>query len=209
MKRILPNSKIVNREIKQSQINKNNDVDIEYNIKRIKKERRYTFYLVIFFIVLILSIFYLVISKVQNRIENNKVNTKNLSIIYQSDINGIKDYINIRNSKDKEYIYFTIHNNSNKTIKYIVYLVDDKDLISLEGCNTNIIDYSKLMIKLNQNKEINLLSTKDKNKYIIDENTITKKTAKEVRIKIYPNKDIKENYHYHGRIMVEENNKDK
>ena len=36
MKRILPNSKIVNREIKQSQINKNNDVDIEYNIKRIK-----------------------------------------------------------------------------------------------------------------------------------------------------------------------------
>ena len=204
MKRILPNSKIVNREIKQSQINKNNDVDIEYNIKRIKKERRYTFYLVIFFIVLILSIFYLVISKVQNRIENNKVNTENLSIIYQSDINGIKDYINIRNSKDKEYIYFTIHNNSNKTIKYIVYLVDDKDLISLEGCSTNIIDYSKLMIKLNQNKEINLLSTKDKNKYIIDENTITKKTAKEVRIKIYPNKDIKENYHYHGRIVVKE-----
>ena len=151
-----------------------------------------------------MSILYLVFSKVQDRIENNKVISGNLSIIYESDINGIKDYINIRNSKDKEQIYFTVHNDSNKTTKYIVYLVDEKELITLEGCNNNIIDYSKLMIKVNNNKETNLLSTKQKNKYILIEDTLTKKTAKEVRIKMQYDKSIKENYHYHGRIMVKE-----
>ena len=37
MKRVLPNSKIVNRDLNESQISKNSNIDIEYNIKRIKK----------------------------------------------------------------------------------------------------------------------------------------------------------------------------
>ena len=52
MKKVLPNNKTINYTLDEDQIIKNNSINVEYNIKRIKKERRYTIILVICFTVL-------------------------------------------------------------------------------------------------------------------------------------------------------------
>ena len=204
MKRVLPNSKIVNRDLNESQISKNSNIDIEYNIKRIKKERRYTLILVCCFLIMFGCIFYSLFNNVQIRVNDYKITSGNLSITYQGDSNGIKDTINIRNKNDIVDSYIVIFNNSNKKSRYRVYLKDDNTIINLEKCNNNLIDYSKVKYKINLKEEKDLLSTKKKNKYILLENDINKKAEVEVKLKIYYDNTISRDYHYHGRIVVEE-----
>ena len=200
--RILPNRKIVKRDIDREQIKKNSNIDIEYNIKRIKKERRYTLILVIFFMALILTIFGYIFGNIKTDISINSYKTGNLDIVYEVDLNGVKDVINLSKNKKTDNIYFTVQNNSYDKAKFNIYLVDNEDLIKLDGCEKKIISYDKLYYSVNFEDEKNVLGTKKKNKYLLKSEEISGNAKKEYRLKVLYDKNIDDDYHYHGKVIV-------
>ena len=120
MKKVLPNNKTINYTLDEDQILKNNSINVEYNIKRIKKERRYTIILVICFTVL----FFIIGLSIFNNIDSLNMSVEhidNLTIKYDVDDKGVKNTISIYD--DKEYSYnFYITNNANSYNRIYIYL---------------------------------------------------------------------------------------
>ena len=187
-----------------SQIIRNPNINIEYNIKRIKKERRYTAILVCIFIVAILFISYFVFTKV-NSINLRSVNTKNLTTIYELNNNGLNNIINIKNKNTKLNYHFTIKNNSNKTINYYIYLDEDTSFINYDKCKNNLVDYKYLLFSINNYEYKPLISTYNKiRKYVIYESTLNRKESEKINLKIKYDDLVDTNKHYHGIITVKE-----
>ena len=197
MKKVLPNNKTINYTLDEDQIIKNNSINVEYNIKRIKKERRYTIILVICFTVLCfiigLSIF--------NNIDSLNMSVEhidNLTIKYDVDDKGVKNTISIYD--DKEYSYnFYITNNANSYNRIYIYLRTDDDLIKLDNCSDKIIDYSLIDYEIN-GKKGNIMDSLVDDKYIIlvDELTAHEQKSYELKIK------LNGVGHYHSIIKVSE-----
>ena len=183
---------------------KNSDVDISKNIKRIKKEERYTIILVCFFvIVILLSIISFSKSILKSSYEDSYI-SGDLKISYEKNDNGIRDNISIRYPNQVLDYDFSIYNDSDNTKRYIIYLMDDEDLIKYENCRNLIIDYKYVLFKLNDRYEDSLSRYFKDNKYIIEESDINPKDTKYYHLKIYFDKSIKSMYHYHSIIIVDE-----
>ncbi|MBQ6538974.1 MAG: hypothetical protein IJL76_01700 [Bacilli bacterium] len=202
-KRILPNNKQVNYDLKEDQIKKNNDINLEYNIKKIKKEQRYTAILVCFFVALIVIVCIFVFSKIDNGNKNiSQVVNGNLTTTFQIDENGIRSSISMRSINTKYYYYFTIKNNSTKKQKYIVYLEPDNAVIRLEGCGNKLAFYDTVLYRINDGEEYNLSLTHRDNKYIVDQGEIRENSFKKVKLEMYFSKDVEPGRHYHGLIKI-------
>ena len=183
---------------------KNSDVDISKNIKRIKKEERYTIILVCFFvIVMLLSIYSFSRSILKSSYEDSYI-SGDLKINYEKNDSGIRDNISIRYPNQVLDYDFSIYNDSNDTKKFIIYLMDDEDLIKYENCKNMIIDYKYVLFKLNNRYEDSLSRYFKDNKYIIEESDINPKDTKYYHLKVYFDKNIKSMYHYHSIIIVDE-----
>lgn len=183
---------------------KNSDVDISKNIKRIKKEERYTIILVTFFVVVILLSLYSFSKSVLNTNYEDSYISGDLKIDYGRNDNGIRDSISIRYPNQVLEYDFSIYNNSDIDKKFIIYLMDDNDLIKYENCRDKIIDYKYVLFKLNDKYEDSLSRYFKDNKYIIEESSINPKDTKYYHLKIYFDKNVKEIYHYHSIIVVDE-----
>lgn len=183
---------------------KNSDVDISKNIKRIKKEERYTIILVTFFVVVILLSLYSFSKSVLNTNYEDSYISGDLKIDYGRNDNGIRDSISIRYPNQVLEYDFSIYNNSDIDKKFIIYLMDDNDLIKYENCRDKIIDYKYVLFKLNDKYEDSLSRYYKDNKYIIEEASINPKDTKYYHLKIYFDKNVKEIYHYHSIIVVDE-----
>lgn len=197
MKKVLPNNKTINYTLDEDQIIKNNSINVEYNIKRIKKERRYTIILVICFTVL----FFIIGLSIFNNIDSLNMSVEhidNLTIKYDVDDKGVKNTISIYD--DKEYSYkFYITNNANSYNKIYIYLRTDDDLIKLDNCSDKIIDYSLIDYEIN-GKKGNIMDSLVDDKYIIlvDELTAHEQKSYELKIK------LNGVGHYHSIIKVSE-----
>ena len=189
---------------KDNYIIKNSDVDISKNIKRIKKEERYTIILVTFFVVVILLSLYSFSKSVLNTNYEDSYISGDLKIDYGRNDNGIRDSISIRYPNQVLEYDFSIYNNSDIDKKFIIYLMDDNDLIKYENCRDKIIDYKYVLFKLNDKYEDSLSRYYKDNKYIIEEASINPKDTKYYHLKIYFDKNVKEIYHYHSIIVVDE-----
>lgn len=197
MKKVLPNNKTINYTLDEDQIIKNNSINVEYNIKRIKKERRYTIILVICFTVL----FFIIGLSIFNNIDSLNMSVEhidNLTIKYDVDDKGVKNTISIYD--DKEYSYnFYITNNANSYNRIYIYLRTDDDLIKLDNCSDKIIDYSLIDYEIN-GKKGNIMDSLVDDKYIIlvDELTAHEQKSYELIIK------LNGVGHYHSIIKVSE-----
>lgn len=197
MKKVLPNNKTVNYTLDEDQIIKNNSINVEYNIKRIKKERRYTIILVICFTVL----FFIIGLSIFNNIDSLNMSVEhidNLTIKYDVDDKGVKNTISIYD--DKEYLYnFYITNNKNSYNRIYIYLKTDDDLIKIDNCSDKIIDYSLIDYEIN-GKKGNIMDSLVDGKYIIlvDELTAHEQKSYELKIK------LNGVGHYHSIIKVSE-----
>ncbi len=197
MKKVLPNNKTVNYTLDEDQIIKNNSINVEYNIKRIKKERRYTIILVICFTVL----FFIIGLSIFNDIDSLNMSVEhidNLTIKYDVDDKGVKNTISIYD--DKEYSYkFYITNNANSYNRIYIYLRTDDDLIKLDNCSDKIIDYSLIDYEIN-GKKGNIMDSLVDDKYIVlvDELTAHEQKSYELKIK------LNGAGHYHSIIKVSE-----
>ena len=197
MKKVLHNNKTINYTLDEDQIIKNNSINVEYNIKRIKKERRYTIILVICFTVL----FFIIGLSIFNNIDSLNMSVEhidNLTIKYDVDDKGVKNTISIYD--DKEYSYnFYITNNANSYNRIYIYLRTDDDLIKLDNCSDKIIDYSLIDYEIN-GKKGNIMDSLVDDKYIIlvDELTAHEQKSYELKIK------LNGVGHYHSIIKVSE-----
>jgi len=197
MKKVLPNNKTINYTLDEDQIIKNSSINVEYNIKRIKKERRYTIILVICFTVL----FFIIGLSIFNNIDSLNMSVEhidNLTIKYDVDDKGVKNTISIYD--DKEYLYnFYITNNANSYNRIYIYLRTDDDLIKLDNCSDKIIDYSLIDYEIN-GKKGNIMDSLVDGKYIIlvDELTAHEQKSYELKIK------LNGVGHYHSIIKVSE-----
>lgn len=197
MKKVLPNNKTINYTLDEDQIIKNSSINVEYNIKRIKKERRYTIILVICFTVL----FFIIGLSIFNNIDSLNMSVEhidNLTIKYDVDDKGVKNTISIYD--DKEYSYnFYITNNANSYNRIYIYLRTDDDLIKLDNCSDKIIDYSLIDYEIN-GKKGNIMDSLVDGKYIIlvDELTAHEQKSYELKIK------LNGVGHYHSIIKVSE-----
>lgn len=202
-KNILPNNKQVNYDLEPDLIKKNNDINLEYNIKKIKKEQRYTAILVVFFVALIFIISILVFSKIDEDNQNiSQVVNGNLTTTFQIDENGVRNTISMRSINTKYMYYFTVKNNSSKMQKYIVYLVPDNDVIKLEGCGNKLAFYDTILFKVNDKEELNLSSTHSGDKYIVYRSEIKPSSLEKVKLEMYFSKEVQEEKHYHGIIKI-------
>ena len=202
-KRILPNNKQVNYDLKIDQIKKNSDVDLEYHIKRIKKERRYTAILVMFFVAIILITSVVVFSKIDVGNKSiSQVVSGNLTTTFEIDENGVRNYISMRKAKTSYFYHFTVKNNTNKKQKYIVYLVPDEDMIKLDGCADNLAFYDTIMFKINNGDDFELSTTHDKDKYIIYKSEIKPHAFEKIKLEMYYSSLVTTNKHYHGLIKI-------
>ena len=197
MKKVLPNNKTINYTLDEDQIIKNNSINVQYNIKRIKKEIRYTIILVICFTVL----FFIIGLSIFNNIDSLNMSVEhidNLTIKYDVDDKGVKNTISIYD--DKEYSYnFYITNNANSYNRIYIYLRTDDDLIKLDNCSDKIIDYSLIDYEIN-GKKGNIMDSLVDDKYIIlvDELTAHEQKSYELKIK------LNGVGHYHSIIKVSE-----
>ena len=183
---------------------KNSDVDISKNIKRIKKEERYTIILVTFFVFVILLSLYSFSKSVLNSSFEDSYVSGDLKINFEKSNTGVKDNISIRYPNQVLEYNFSIYNDSDVDKKFIIYLMDDNDLIKYENCRDKIIDYKYVLFKLNDKYEDSLSRYYKDNKYIIEEASINPKDTKYYHLKIYFDKNVKEIYHYHSIIVVDE-----
>ena len=187
-----------------SQIIRNPNSNIEYNIKRIKKERRYTAILVCIFIVIILSISYFVFTKV-NSINLRSVNTENLTTIYELNNNGLNNIINIKNKNTKLNYHFTIKNNSTNQIEYYIYIDEDTSFIKYDNCKDNLVNYKYVLFSINNSPYTSLITTKDKlRKYVIYDDIINGKETKKITLKVKYDDLVQSNNHFHGLINIKE-----
>ena len=189
---------------KDNYIIKNSDVDISKNIKRIKKEERYTIILVTFFVFVILLSLYSFSKSVLNSSFEDSYVSGDLKINFEKSNTGVKDNISIRYPNQVLEYNFSIFNDSDVDKNYIIYLMDDNDLIKYENCRDKIIDYKYVLFKLNDREEDSLSRYYKDKKYIIEKSNINPKDNKEYKLKIYFDSSIKEIYHYHSIIVVDE-----
>lgn len=202
-KRVLPNNKKVNYELDASQIKKNNDINLEYNIKKIKKEQKYTAILVVFFVALIFIVSIFVFSKIEDNNKNiSQVVSGNLTTTFQIDENGIRNGISMRSINTHYKYYFTIKNNSDSKQKFIVYLEPDNAVIKLEGCRNKLAFYDTILYRVNNGEELNLSLSHKNDKYIVMEDELNGNGLKVVKLELYFAKDAIEGTHYHGLIKI-------
>lgn len=197
MKKVLPNNKTINYTLDEDQILKNNSINVEYNIKRIKKERRYTIILVICFIVMFFVIGLSIFTDIDS-LNMSVENVNNLTIRYEVDDKGVKNTISIYD--DKEYSYeLSILNNDNKYNRFYIYLKTDDDLIKLDNCSDKLVDYSLVNYEINGNSG-NIKDTLIDDKYVVLVDELAPHEKKNYRLKIKLNGVG----HYHSIIKVNE-----
>jgi hypothetical protein len=202
-KRILPNNKPVNYDLKIDQIKKNSDVDLEYHIKRIKKERKYTAILVMFFVAIILVTSVVVFSKIDTGNKSiSQVVSGNLTTTFEIDENGVRNSISMRKAQTTYYYHFTVKNNSRNKQKYIVYLEPDEAMIKLDGCANNLAFYDTIMYKINNGEEFELSSTHENDKYIIYKSEVKPYALEKIKLEMYYSNIVKNDKHYHGLIKI-------
>lgn len=197
MKKVLPNNKTINYTLDENQILKNNSINVEYNIKRIKKERRYTIILVICFIVMFFVIGLSIFTDIDS-LNMSVENVDNLTVRYEVDDKGVKNTISIYD--DKEYSYeLSIVNNDNKYNRFYIYLKTDDDLVKLDNCSDKLVDYSLVNYEINGNSG-NVKDTLIDDKYVVLVDELAPHEKKNYKLKI----KLDVVGHYHGIIKVSE-----
>lgn len=197
MKKVLPNNKTVNYTLDEDQILKNNSINVEYNIKRIKKERRYTLILVICFIVMFFVIGLSLFTNIDS-LNMSVENVNSLTVKYDVDDKGVRNTISIYDDKESSY-KFSITNNNNKYNRFYVYLRTDDDMIKLDNCSDKIIDYSLISYEINGNSG-NVGDSLVDDKYIVLVDELAPHEEKSYELKIKLNGVG----HYHSIIKVSE-----
>lgn len=204
---------ISKKKLSIADINKNNSIEIEHTIRKIKeKELRLTIFWVFIFLFTFISSAVVVGFSFKNISNYNEINSNNLIIEFGSHENVLDDIITLDNNSVLTYedglnsqsYTFKIKNNSSKKVKYIVKLVDDYSMIEYDECYDMLFDKKYMFFSLNSNIIGIVSDLYNGNDYVIYKDSIDGGESLNFDFKIWVDKKYINNGHYHGKIIVEE-----
>ena len=197
-------AKRIKRKEKQEiqEINKNASVEISHTMKRIQQnEKKYTIFFVFVFLVLFIFIGYQSLKIQTDYIikENNKLDYSISSLGQILDLSK-NDKINESEIDNKTPIYIELNNNSDKSIKYQIVLVEDLERVKKCGCQNKKIKLNNISYRIN-NKIYKLTDN-----MILYEDTISSQKTDYLELTIWVNNNENNENHFHGHIEIREVN---
>ena len=201
-------------KLTQADIKKYSMNELDHVILKIKaNEVKYTIISVLIILLVFFFVSYMIFSSVQERISHNLLKNGNLYIEFQTRENGLGDIIDLvdvgtyDSSKDVLDTYkVTITNDSIEERRYQVFIVDDVDMIEVDGCRDIFLDRSFLRYNINDGVEMSLSNDSEKNVIF---GTLGGKKSVTYTIKVWVSDTYLENPHYHGKIVVKQVNETK
>lgn len=206
-------SKLKVKHLRMEEIKKNNSIEVDHTIRKIKeREFKLTLMFVCIFLVVLISSTLIVGFSIQTFKEYNKVSSGDLIISYDENDNMLDDVITLDNNDVMSYdeglesdtYKFTITNDTDTNIRYIVKIVRDYDMIELDECSDMLFSDENIMISLDGKFVGMLADFYDGNEYIICEDRVETDSSHTYELGIWVDENYVNNGHYHGKIVVEE-----
>lgn len=204
--------------LKADNIRKNSSVNISHSINKIKNnEKKYTFILVLFFMVVFCFVGYFTLSvNGKNFTTNFRINdsssTSNDSEISSSgqivsliSSNAVSDSLALSGN---DYVYnYTVENNSDYGVNYNVILVKDDYTTSICGCSDNSLDVSNIKYSID-GVNVYTFSANSNGNLVISSGVLDSDSSKSLDIRIWVDEktDKTVEKHFHGYLTLEEAN---
>lgn len=178
--------------------------------KALSREIKFTFIMIFAIAVLVLAGSYSIFTATNKSEDYSSITVGTLKIDFLQDsqnvlnLNGAYPTMDTEGEKLEPY-QFKITNNGTLNASYKIKLVNDNEVIEEDNCSLNLLSFSALKVKVNEDSSF-LLSDKQDNSYVIAEGIILPNETKEYNIRIWI-KDTAGNEalgkHYHGKIVVD------
>ena len=200
------------KKLKIEDIKKNPDIEKKHFIhKFIEHEHEIMLVTTALFMLLICTVIYIGTVTIENKDKVEIYYDGSLRIRYNIDISGVSDVITLNDSNivsddsgEIAEFRFSITNDSLTSVRYKVYLEEDKSMIKLDDCKDKLVNHDAIRYSINDGKE-KKLDTFEDDGYIIKNGIINSSKTKEYVLKAWINKDTMEDIeksHFHGRIVV-------
>lgn len=207
-------TKRVNKKLTQADIKKYPSNQIDHVILKIKaNERKYTIITVCAILVIFLSCSYIVFSSIQKANVKPVFKTGSLSYEFGETKNGLGDiisFVDVSPLKDEDGLKtknykIKIKNDSKVSKKYKIFIVDDEEMIQYDKCSDKIVERSFIRYSLDNH---DIYSLGDEDVAVISGKLEANETVQyTLKVWISDNYSRTDNIHYHGRIVVKQDEK--
>lgn len=200
------------KKLKIEDIKKNPDIEKKHFIhKFIEHEHEIMLVTTALFMLLICTVIYIGTVTIENKDKVEIYYDGSLRIRYNIDISGVSDVVTLSDnnivsddSGEVAEFRFSITNDSLTSVRYKVYLEEDKSMIKLDDCKERLVNHEAIRYSINDGKE-KKLDTFEEDGYVIKSGIINSSKTKEYVLKAWIDKDTMEDInknHFHGRIIV-------
>ncbi len=178
--------------------------------KAVSRELKHSILSIFLVVIVILSSSFAIFTSIQKGENYNSITVGILKIDFSQDtantlnLNGAYPTPDV-NGLETEGYSFKISNTGNLNAQYKIRIVDDMEIISEDGCASNLLDKSKIKVSINGGVPF-LLDSKSSSDYVVELSTIAPNNYKDYTIKIWIDENAGNEVlgkHYHGKIIVD------
>ena len=194
--------KIRGVKLKIQDVNKNTGKNISHTISKIQdNERKYTFILVIFFMLLFFVIGYLSLKAKNTNFFNysNNINGAYLSLSSKVVFLGEKNKISDNNGLLSDGIDISFYNTTDEDINYKLILVDDTDLGILCGCKNEMFDKNYIRFSIDGVNVKRFFN----NEMVITTGYLEMGKTANINLKMWQDINSLNTGHFHGKVIFE------
>ena len=200
------------KKLKMEDIKKNPDIEKKnFIVKFVEHEHEIMLVTTALFMVLICAVIYIGAITIENKDKVEIYYDGSLKIKYNIDVSGVSDIITLGEGNvlsneggEKAEFNFSITNDSLTSVRYKVYLEEDKSMVKLDGCKDKLVNPSAIRYSINKGKD-HFLGEKEEEGYLIKSGVIKSSATKDYTLEAWIDKDSMEDInknHFHGRIIV-------
>lgn len=205
------------KDLKISDIKKNNRNNISYTIKKIKaNEKKAMFITVCFMMIVIVIVALIVFSSFDVGNSKNILDKYKLTICNDKNISITGNLVSLNESNilptdsalKMEPLIFKVNNASTKGVNFKALLKVDNEVIRECGCEQSLVDSNNIKFKIDNSTIFVLADFYDEkeNAYDIFKGYIDAKSSKEYKVYIWIDNNMINNYtksHFHGNIFLD------
>ena len=199
----------------------NNYIDSGIVEKKVSKaftrEAQFTIVSIFFVTIIMISSAYAVFSSVQKQESYNTLTVGTLKIDFDASSTDMGNIINLNGAYPTSDVEgqatspysFKITNSGTLNAYYKIKIVDDTDMITEDNCQDNLLPKDKIKVSINGEDPF-LLNSTETNSYIVNDGNLTADESKIFAIRIWIDETAGNEVlgkHYHGKIVVEGENK--
>lgn len=178
--------------------------------KAVSRELKHSILSIFLVVIVILSSSFAIFTSIQKSENYNSITVGILKIDFSQEtantlsLNGAYP-IPDENGLEAEGYSFTISNTGNLNAGYKIKIVDDTEMISEDGCASNLLDKANIKVSIN-NQDPFLLGSKSGEEYVVVNGSIAPANTHNYTIKIWIDEKSGNEVlgkHYHGKIVVD------